>query len=212
MRTKALIVAAFLAAGLASSMAQNVYSLNVVGYYNVTVPANSFAMIANQLDTANNTLGALIPTAPDGTQFFKYTTGSGWATFTYDELEPGWLPNGNATLNPAEGGFLKNNTAAALTVTFVGEVKQGALSTDMPAGYAVRSSQVPQAGTLTVLGFPGADGDQVFKYTPGSGYATATYDELEPGWLPAEPTIGVGEAFFSRKGAATTWVRNFTVE
>lgn len=192
-------------------MAQNVYSLNVVGYYNVTVPASSFALIANQLDTTNNTLKSLIPTAPDGTQFFKYTTGSGWATFTYDELEPGWLPNGDASLAPGEGGFIKNNTTAPLTVTFVGEVKQGALTTAVPAGYAVRSSQVPQAGNLTALGFPGADGDQVFKYTAGTGYSTSTYDELEPGWLPSEPSIGVGESFFSRKGAATDWVRNFTV-
>jgi hypothetical protein len=38
MRTKTLLVAAVLAAGLATSMAQNVYSLNVVGYYNVTIP------------------------------------------------------------------------------------------------------------------------------------------------------------------------------
>jgi hypothetical protein len=212
MRTKALIVAAALAAGLASSMAQNVYSLNVVGYINVTVPANSFALVANQLNTTNNTLAALIPTAPDGTQFFKYTTGSGWASSTFDELEPGWLPDGNATMNPGEGGFLKNNTASPITITFVGEVSQGALSNPVPAGYAVRSSIVPQGGTLTELGFPGVDGDQVFKYTPGAGYSSATFDELEPGWLPAEPTIAVGESFFSRKGAATDWVRNFTVE
>jgi hypothetical protein len=163
------------------------------------------------MQTTNNTLASLIPTAPDGTGFFKYTTGSGWAAFTYDELEPGWLPNGDATLNPGEGGFIKNNTASPITVTFVGEVKQGALATSLPAGYAVVSSQVPQAGNLTALSFPGADGDGVFKYTPGAGYTAFTYDELEPGWLPSEPTIGVGESFFSRKGAATSWDRNFTV-
>ena len=192
-------------------MAQNVYSLNVVGYYNVTVPANSFALIANQMQTTNNTLGSLIPTAPDGTQFFKYTTGSGWAAFTYDELEPGWLPNGNVTMNPGEGGFIKNNSASPITVTFVGEVKQGSLTTSVPAGYAVVSPQVPQQGNLTAHAFPAADGDQVFKYTPGSGYAAFTYDELEPGWLPSDPTINVGESFFSRKGAPATWTRNFTV-
>ncbi|MGA4643817.1 hypothetical protein [Limisphaera sp. 4302-co] len=210
MRTKALLAAAAFAAGLAASMAQNVYSLNVVGYYNITIPPNSFALIANQLNTTNNTLGSLIPSAPDGTQFFKFS-GTGWDTYTYDELEGGWLPNGNVSLNPGEGGFVRNNTANALTITFVGEVLQGSLTNPVPAGFSVRSSMVPQAGTLTQLAFPAADGDQVFVYRGGS-YVGATYDELEQGWLPAEPNLGVGEAFFSRKSAPATWVRNFTVQ
>jgi hypothetical protein len=210
MRTKALFVAAFLAAGLASSMAQNVYSLNVVGYYNVTVPANGFAMVANQLSTTNNTLKGVIPTAPDGCKFYKYN--AGWTTFTYDELEPGWTPNGDVAFAPGEGGMFRNTTASPLTLTFVGEVMQGSLTNNLPAGYAVVSSKVPQAQTLADMGLPGVDGDKAYVYN--SGYTTFTYDELEPGWTPgatAGPTIPVGQAFFVRKGAPASWVRNFTV-
>src|SRR6266481_9690813 len=56
MRTKTLICAAALAAGALTSWAQsNVYSLNVVGYVNTTLPGNSaITMIGNPL---NNTSG-----------------------------------------------------------------------------------------------------------------------------------------------------------
>jgi hypothetical protein len=212
MRTKTLLCLAALAAGAATSMAQsNVYSLNVVGYINVTVPANGFALIANQLNTTNNTIGALIPTASDGAQFFKYN--AGYTAYTYDGLSAAWTPDGNATLNPGEGGFFKNNTASAVTLTFVGEVMQGSLTNTLPKGYAIRSSIVPQAGTLTALGVPGEDGDQVFTYN--AGYTTYTYDGLSAAWTPSEPTIAVGQSFFIKKSTTSVtnvWIRNFTVQ
>src|SRR3954470_8755678 len=75
MRTKALLCAAALAAGAATSMAQsNVYSLNVVGYYNVPVPANQLVLVANQLNTTNNTIAGLIQ-GPPNAQFYKYNGG-----------------------------------------------------------------------------------------------------------------------------------------
>src|SRR5882672_6022591 len=67
MRTKALLCAAgMLAAGAATCMAQgNVYSLNVVGYINVSY-TNKFQMVANQLDLdgsgTNNTVQTVFGT------------------------------------------------------------------------------------------------------------------------------------------------------
>jgi hypothetical protein len=211
MRTKTLLLTAALGGAMTTAaMAQAVYSQNIVGYVNVTVPANSFALIANQLDSGNNTLGSLIPTAPDGTQFYKFT-GSGWLSYAYDELENGWLPDGNVTLAPGEGGFLRNNDASPITVTFVGEVMQGTLAVTLPAGYAVRSSVIPVAGNAVELEIPALDGDQIFKYTPGAGYTSYAFDELENGWLPSNPNFAVGEAFFIRKGASAQWVRQFSI-
>jgi hypothetical protein len=208
---------AALAAGIATSSAQ-VYSLNVVGYINVTVPANGFYMIANQLDTGTNTLGNVIPTAPDGAQFFKYS--GAYSASTYDITIPGWT-DPTPTLNPGEGGFFHNNTASPLTLTFVGEVKQGTLNNSLPAAYAIRSSIVPQQGTLQDLGIPitgtgtPTDGDQVFVYNNGS-YSASTFDSTIPGWdtpgSPGGPTIAVGQAFFIRSATAYTWTRNFTVQ
>jgi hypothetical protein len=211
MRTKTLLLTAALGGAMTTAaMAQAVYSQNVVGYVNVTIPANSFALIANPLDSGNNTLGSLIPVAPDGTQFFKYGAG-GYVTYTYDDLDEAWLPNGDVTLNPGEGGFIRNGTGTPLTVTFVGEVLQGVLSVDLPAGFAVRSSMVPQAGNVNEMGVPAQDGDQIFKYVPGTGYTTYTFDDLDEDWLPSTPSFGVGEAFFIRKSSGASWVRTFSV-
>ncbi len=212
MRTKSILaVAAILATGAVASMAQsNVYSLNVVGYVNITVPANTKIMIANQLNTTNNTLAGVLPTAPDGAQFNKFN--SGFTTYTFDELEPGWLPDGNVSLAPGEGGFFQSPIAT--TLTFVGEVKQGSLTNTLPIGVKViRGSIVPQAGTASALGIVGEDGDQINVYN--GGFTTYTYDELEPGWLPSEPSFTVGQGFFYQKSSTAlnpNWVRNFTVQ
>lgn len=211
MRTKTLLCLAALAAGAATSMAQsNVYSLNVVGYINIPVPANQYVMLANQLNTTNNSIANVIPTAPDGAILQKFS--SGYTAYNYDALAPGWQPDGNGTLNPGEGAFFKSPVAT--TLTFVGEVMQGSLTNTLPIGqYAIRSSIVPQAATPTVLGIPAEDGDilQLFN----NGYTAYNYDALAPGWQPTEPTIAVGQAFFYKKASTSTqpnWIRNFTVQ
>jgi len=212
MRTKTLLCAAALAAGVVTSMAQsNVYSLNVVGYYNLPIGANQKLMIANQLNTTNNTLNGLLPSGPPGATVFKFSGGfSGW-TFDPDDLV--WLPDGNATLNPGEGAFFQCPSAS--TLTFVGEVLQGSLTNSTPINTKViRSSMVPQAGLITTtLGFPAEGGDTLFTFH--GGYGGATFDPDDLVWAPAEPNIAVGESFFIIKGPAatkTSWVRNFTVQ
>jgi hypothetical protein len=211
MRTKALLVAAAFAAGLATSLAQNVYSLNVVGYYNITVPANGFALIANQLNTTNNTLAGLLPSVPEGTVVYKWT-GTTFAISTFEEGE--W--NQNFTLNPGEGAFIKNPLPTSpLTITFVGDVLQGSLTNPIPVGFSIRSSMVPQAGGVSsVLRLPVANNDTVYRWT-GSTYAISTWEEIGPGqgdWSAGEPTVQVGEAFFVRKNAPAQWIRSFTVQ
>jgi len=210
MRTKTLLVAAAaLAVGLSSSMAQ-VYSQNVVGYVNIPVAANTKVLIANQLNTTNNTIASLLPSVAPGTQLFKFN--AGYTSYTFDEFDLAWTPDGNATLNPGEGAFFV--APSATTLTFVGEVLQGSLTNTLPAGVKVlRSSKVPQAGLAsTTLGIPGEPGDQLFTYA--GGFTTYTFDEFDLAWTPNEPTLSVGQAFFYTKvagGTASNWVRNFTV-
>jgi hypothetical protein len=185
----------------------NVYSLNVVGYHNISTTAGQFKLIANQLNTANNSIGSILTNVPHGTFFYKYN--AGWGTFDYDTDLGGWDPDGNATLNPGEGGLIK--TPSAITITFVGEVLQGSLSNNCPSGFAVRSSMVPQAGLVsTDLGFPQVHGDNVYKYS--AGWGTYAYDS-DIGWDPNEPSFAVGEAFMTKQNSgAKGWVRNFTVQ
>jgi len=208
---KALVCTAALAAGLATAAAQNVYSLNVVGYYNIACPAGEKVMIANQLNTTNNTLGALIPDGPAAAEFYKFA--GGFTGYQFDDLDMVWLPNGDATLNPGEGAFYLSPVAT--TLTFVGEVLQGTLQNDLPIDTKVmRSSMVPQAGLIsTDLGLPGEAADEL--YTWANGYTGYQFDDLDMVWLPSEPTIAVGQAFFYKKAlgnVSSIWTRNFTVQ
>jgi hypothetical protein len=201
-------------------MAQsNVYSLNVVGYVNKSLPAG-LTLVATPLNTTNNTIGGLFGGAggalAEGTQIYKWT-GSTYAIGTRDDLgAAGWSPDGFETqdLSPGIGYFIKNNTAGAQTVTFVGEVLQGKLTNHIGTGYQLLASKVPQAGQIdTILGFPVVDGDQVYQWK-GTTYAIFTADSLNepPPWGTTVPNIDVAEGFFSRKTAATDWVRDFTVQ
>jgi hypothetical protein len=231
MRTKTLLLAAALtAAGIASTMAQsNVYSLNVVGYYNVTVSGSGaptslfrYKMIANQLQTTDGTLNGVLGTnLPPGTTFLPFNPAAqSYATpAELIDAETGWDPN--YSMPVGSGGFIRNLRPAGnpdVTVTFVGEVKQGSLTNVIwPSGYSIQGSSVPQAGLLKDdLKFSANEngGDFVLTFIPGTGYATPKeYLNSVDGWDPSQPNLAVGEAFFVRRLGAggTNWVRNFTV-
>jgi len=206
MRTKTLLLAAaFSAVGAATAMAQ-VYSVNAVGYVN-TALKEGFNLIANPLDAgANNTVANLLAGVPDGTVVYTFAPGTGYTVNTFDLGE--WT-NPNATLVPGQGFFVR--TPSAVTVTFVGEVKQGNLSTLLATGFNLVASQVPQAGKIsTDLGLSVADGDLVYKFNADTqGYQIFTFDIGE--WDPSEPTLAVGEGCWVRKGAAGAWNRTFSV-
>jgi len=204
MRTKALLLsAALLAAGLTGSTAQSVYSVNAVGYVNLSLPA-AYSMIANPLNTTNNTLNALLSDAPNSSQVLKWNgTGFDVATFFFGAWD------NNFTLNPGEGAFILPN--GPYTVTFVGEVMQGSLTNPIPAGYSIRASQVPQSGGLTTtLGLTQLEnGSQVLVWN-GSGYNVHTL--FFGNWDPTEPSINVGQSFFiNAAGAGASWTRAFSV-
>lgn len=209
MRTKSLLCAAAIAAGAISAMAQNnVYSLNVVGYYNVTVPAGKYYLLANQLVSTNNTVPSLFANVPGGTQVLKWTG----VSFAGNTLDPdfGW-DDPTMTLVPGEGAFLKNNSANPITVTFVGEVNQNTNKLSFSSGvYKLSSLFTPQAGKLqTDFGFPAGANDQVILWS-GVSYAGSTYDP-DFGW-DAEPEVKVGDGFFVKTATSKDWTRSFTVQ
>lgn len=223
MRTKTVIlIAAVCAAGAATSMAQ-VFSVNAVGYVNKVIPAGGFAMVSNPLKAATNTIDALFANVPNGFQVYKYTPGSGFQVGTYDDLDASYGTVGSEEVLPGEGVFVQNPTDEPVTITFVGEVPQGALSTPMVAGFQIVSSQVPQAGTPTDLNFPSTaaqgltSGDQVYKFVvndpvPANNqkYLVATYDDLDDGW-DTPLNFEVGEAVFVKLAKPVNWTRDFNV-
>jgi hypothetical protein len=213
MRTKTLVLSAVLsAAAIATSVAQTVYSVNVVGYMNVTL-APGFNLVANQLNTTNNTLGSLLSSVPGGFMLYKYVPGSGYAPYLFDDVDLIWTPNGNATLNPGEGAFIKNNQTTNVTITFVGEVLTGNSTNTLVPGFQIISSTIPSPGTAVEIGIPAGGGDMIYKYAPGAGYSPYLFDDVDLIWTPSAPTINVGEAIWYKKFSAgsTPWVRTFSV-
>jgi len=187
MRTKTLILSAVagLVACVAAKADTNVYSLNAVGYINVTC-APGFTMFANQLNNitngvADNSLKTLIPNVQvgvdgdnnpigsmDGIVVYKYN--GSYILETGDATSPGgWSGGGLLTFNPGEAGWFKNNRATNIVLTFFGEVVQGTQTNTLVGGgssqrFTMASSIVPQAGGLdTTLGLDntvvGTDGD-----------------------------------------------------
>jgi hypothetical protein len=227
MRTKALLLAAaFAAAGVSTSVAQ-VYSVNAVGYVNVSIPPG-FSMVSNPLDAGagNNTVGKLFSNITGGVPpFFKVFSWNETAN-TYNTAANyipgvgfGTGPAATAEVLPGRGAFVFNPNAAGtapLTLTFVGEVPQGNLSNPIPTGFSIKASQVPQAGKPETLGtLPGALGDKIFRYNKAQQtYYTASNFIPGAGWVPATQPIEVGEAFFffrAPQNGAAAWTRTFSV-
>jgi hypothetical protein len=165
-------------------------------------------MIANQLDSGNNTVGSLLPAPPEGTTIYKFNPVNDQYVINTFELDE-WADAG-MTMNPGEGAFIFNPTTAAFNALFVGEVKQGQLQTPLAEGFQIVSSQVPQSGALdTDLGFPVAEGDVVYLFNNATGqYSIFAYELGE--WITPVPKVG--EAFFVNKSVAATWTRDFTVQ
>jgi hypothetical protein len=232
MRTKALLLtAAISAVGLTSSMAQGtVFSVNAVGFVKVNVPTN-FSIIANPLDNKasnGNTVSNLFAGAAlaDGTTIYKFD-GSNYvinSAIVISPTEVVW-DDPNMTLVPGEGAFIRNPGAGPFEVIFVGDVKTGSLSNALPTGFSLKSSQVPQSAPVNDndananndLGFPAADGDSIYLFANGNYDIRSFADpDLNPAtpdgiWDPSVPTPRVGEGFFVRKVAASSWNRTFNV-
>jgi hypothetical protein len=214
MRTKTLYLSALLGAvSIATSVAQTVYSVNAVGYVNVTL-VPGFNMVANPLDAGAglNTVPNLFSAMPNGSYVYKFDSSAG-GYITGAKAFGRWNASAtNINLIPGEGAFVKNPTATNIIITFVGEVAQGSLTNPLPSGYALVSSQVPQEDTVDALGYPKANGDKLYLWDQAlQTYRTFSYAFGK--WsLPAGvPTVKVGEAFFSKKVNAAPWTRTFSV-
>jgi len=208
MRTKTLLLTAALGiAGMASTMAQ-VYSVNAVGYVNKPLVAG-FTMVANPLNTTNNSIEFVLTGLPAGATAYRWT-GTTYAVSTYFGI-PGFLWDSTFNLNPGEGCFI--NMPSVGNMTFVGEVMQGNLTNPSPAGFSIRSSMVPQAGAVDTLGLTNLTaGDTLYRWnTTTQGFVVHTYFGI-PGFLwDIVPSVEVGEAFFLNLQQPKNWVRSFSV-
>ena len=221
MRTKALILsAALVAAGVASSMAQsNVYSLNVVGYVNVTIPANSFAMLSNPLLGTSNDYNSLLTGFPITTTKVYEWDPVGAQYVIYTKRAAGFSGYDGHAVNPGVGFFVQNTSANPITNTFVGTVLQGTNSISYLSGgaFSAIASPAPLSGGIeTTLGVPAVNGDKLYQWdVVGQQYVIVT--RRATAWSGGEPQIGVSanlgpaEGFFYTSTAGGTWNQTFTV-
>jgi hypothetical protein len=227
MRTKTLLLtAAVVAAGALSSMAQSVFSVNVVGYINLTI-LPGYNLVANQLDnTANGGNGINLVltngTIPDST--FMQTFNTGIADF--DQAQTffnglGWVdgsfnPSTN-TVGPGQGFFI-NNPGSTFTLTLVGTVLQGTNTVTVHPGYNFISDPAPVLSDLQTNGFPALADSSTFQIFTNGDYSQALSYFNGLGWVDGsfnsvDPLANVGQGFvIFNSGSLTPWARAFTVQ
>ena len=223
MRTKALLGLAALAVGLSTSVAQNVYSLNVVGYVNVSLQANKAHFLAVPLAPVDGNFVITNTIVLDDSQTYAniYTwSGTKWASpatwYGFGQGGNGW--DTPLVISNGVGFFLMSQ--ANSTLTFVGQVNQGALAYNIPAGVSTLANQVPVS-----TNFPGASVgntyDNIYTWnvagqkwdSPATYFAPADggtgWDTASTNGPVVDPAVGV---FYINGGAAIPFVQNFTVQ
>jgi hypothetical protein len=168
-----------------------------------------FQLVANPLNNTSangNTVSNLFPNVPDGTVIYKFD--GSLQSFGVNGKDFGSFANDNQVLAPGEGAFLLLPQGGNVSVTVVGDVKQGPLTTTVFKGFTIVASQVPQAGKMqTDLKYTPEDGDTVYSFdVANQRYITQSYDF---GAWSIEPTLQVGEAVFLLSPSAKSWTRTF---
>src|SRR5262245_44893266 len=127
MKDKLLFLAIVLTVALGfNSSAQLPTSVNVVGYANITVPANGYIMLGVPLEATNNSLNTILalPDGYDGASIYRFDPATqGYRNTVQWVGGAGWLsvfPE-DIIINPGEGFFLQNVAGTPLSISFVGE-------------------------------------------------------------------------------------------
>jgi hypothetical protein len=228
MRTKTVLLSALLAGiGSVSVMAQTtVYSLNAVGYINVTL-SPGFNIISCPLivtdpsGAADNSISNLLGVNTNG-QWKKWQI-YGWngAYINESGTAGGWVAGGTQTLNPGQAAWINNPSNATYTVTFVGTVPTGAITNPINPGFNLISSVVPASGDIVtnpIMNFTNTPTkkDQVYTYNP----LTLTYTTYSAAGNPATwnatgdpvlPSVGGGFWYDNVGSTTNNWVENYSV-
>jgi hypothetical protein len=234
MRTKTLLLSALLGAlGSVSVHAQNVYSLNAVGYINVTFPTNSYTLLTVPLQASpDNTLNTLLPNTSGAykhAEVFQFANGAYTITETgvsTNAQATGWAGGGaDVTINPGQAVFFYNPTATPMTATFVGTVLTGPQTNTLIPGYNLVGSIVPASGDLATNSIMEMTNytkhDFVYTYDPIAGYsgqdsvvAAGNGTGYNGQWTDGDPIIAnVYDGFWYWNNATTNnlWVENYSV-
>jgi hypothetical protein len=221
MRTKTLLLSALLGGlGSVSVMAQtNVYSLNAVGYINVTCPPGFNIVTVPLMTSPDNTVGTVLNNANNaltGCDVYFWTPGTGYSEDSARTVGSGrtdttnangWAQNGTNVASPGVGFWFENNLGSNIVLTFVGTVPTGPITNALVYGFNLVGSVVPMSGDLatnTISSLTNYNvGDVIYTYNPLNPPATAytefasvasgirgTVPSYGTNWLsPGDPTV-----------------------
>jgi hypothetical protein len=188
-------------------LAGDLPSINILGYASMTLPPG-FSMINNPFDAASNCVSELFKEWPDGTLLSRFDL----RLFRLSEnrLQNGRWSNPSEELVPGDGAIVFNPTSDYRPLNFVGEVIHGNLTIPVPAGFSVRSSLIPQGGSLDDLEFPIADGDVIHLFDRDQQkYVVYPFDNGK--WKSGTPVVSIGESFWVAKTSAKNWTRTLAL-
>jgi hypothetical protein len=169
MRTKTMLLSALLGGlGSVSVMAQtNVYSLNAVGYINITVTPGFNIITCPLITSPDNTIGTILtngngtagtyvgPYTGDFVYFYNNSSGQ----YSVDNAVQvggrggtantnGWAAGGTNVLSPGVACWLESAATTNIIVTLVGTVPTGPITNVLAKGFSLVGSAVPMSGDL----------------------------------------------------------------
>jgi hypothetical protein len=225
MRTKTVLLSALLGAlGSVSVHAQNVYSLNAVGYINVTLVPGYSIITCPLIASPDNTINTLMNNANSnlsGSFVYFYNPGTGGYNSDsaanpggrgYSGSPQGWAGGGTEVLAPGTACWFGNNFNTNITITFVGTVPTGPITNILSPGFNLVGSVVPVSGDIITNSISSLTnfnlGDWVYywpapsgpftTYVSGSGRGFSGSGYLNEWEAPlGDPTItNVSDGFF----------------
>jgi hypothetical protein len=222
MRTKTLLLSALLGTlGSVSVMAQtNVYSINAVGYINITIYPGfnmiTCPLIASPDNTENTLLNESTGTyAGDSLYYFNASTG------LYNIVAArasAWTDGGTNTLTPGSAAWLFSVASTNITVTFVGTVPTGPYTNNILPGFNLVGSVVPMSGDILTnslsLMTNVAAGDAAYVFNPATQGFTS-YQSRSAGHWTTDPVLTyVGQGFFydNLSGSTEPWIEDYIVQ
>lgn len=108
-----------------------------------------------------------------------------------------------------ESVFVFNPTATTVTMTMLGEVKTGRLEYNYAPGFHLTNAQIPVPGPISsAMKLPDVPGTMVYLLGP-TGYTVYVNDEFGGGWLPSEPVLKAGTAFWLYVPERVAWSWEF---
>jgi hypothetical protein len=201
MRTKTMLLSALLGAlGSVSVMAQtNVYSLNAVGYINVTIQPGFNIVSVPLITSPDNTLGTVLNngtgslTGLSAYFWFPSATPPGYVEDNARNIGTakgqtsntnGWFDNGTNLATPGVGFWVDSPFSTNITVTFVGTVPTGPITNTLVPGFNLVGSVVPMSGDIVTNSISALTnytiGDVIYTYNSQSTPVYATYTSVQP--------------------------------